>query len=501
MLDNDFFEVLDSVTIARSRKQIETHYDISSIGKFPKKNPPISKRPKLTDIDYAITYNEIFERLFSLNLSIYTPTHYLLESRVSKYAEFVDNKMKAFAYGRELGIRRLTAINLMKRLESSVHSFRLTLNRIAELISNTLNVVKNYEKSSVSSKLNLYDATNIGVDFDLDDLEQTQNNIFTVGNKIQIDIMDMDYIKWKENLISDLETLHLLISMVDDITPKHDTKLQELISVIENKINNPINKGNKKIIVFTAFSDTASYIYDNVSIFVKEKFGLNTAMVTGSVDGKSTISKMKCNLNTVLTCFSPISKEKSLVMPNDTNEIDILIATIMDLGLNEFRLDLLNYSKENTNIDLAPLGMHSIVNSNDEKFKSGVIYILKNINQEINIENRNQIHPFYMVHISDDEEIIINHLQPKQLLDTLRSLCKGVSKPIKELHEFFNDETEDGRKMGKYSELLQGSIGAIINVKEESDIDSFFGGGLTTALENNISGIDDFELICFLVVR
>ena len=615
MLDFDFFEVLDSITIARSRKHIQKYYNISDIGNFPIRLKPISLRPKLTDLKSAINYNEIFEQLNLLNLTIYTPTHFILPSKLKKYAElYEDNKVNiGFTQAnREQGIRRLTAINLMKRMESSVFSFNLTLKRITDLIDNTINIIDAYDKTS-KVKLNLIDISNID-EFDGED--QNNEELFHFGKKVKIDIADMDYKSWRYSLIKDKKILKNLISMVSDITPEHDSKLQKLFEVLKNKIENPINNGNKKVIIFTAFADTAEYLYKNVSKYVKVNFGLNTAMISGSVEGRSTILKLGNDLNTVLTCFSPISKDKHLLMPNDTREIDILIATdcisegqnlqdcdylinydihwnpvriiqrfgridrigsknkyiqlvnfwpdvtldeyidlkakvetrmkivdmtatgddnllsqeektdleyrkaqlkrlqeevvdiedmssgisIMDLGLNEFRLDLLEYIKEHPSLDKIPYGLHSVAPASEEA-PAGVIYVLKNRSNSVNIDNKNRLHPFYMVYIGYDREIICDHLSPKQMLDKMRLLCKGKTEPIPELYKSFNKETRDGRDMSKFSKLLGDAIASIIEVKEENDIDSFLSGNQVSFLLNEIKSLDDFELICFLVVR
>ena len=615
MLDFDFFEVLDSVTIARSRKHIQKYYDTSDIGTFPTRLKPISLRPPLTSLKKAINYNEIYEQLTQLSLSIYTPTHFILPSKMEKYAEmYEDNKVNVgfTQANREQGIRRLTAINLMKRMESSVHSFNLTLKRIYSLIDSTIHSIDTYDKTS-SVKLELTDISDID-EFDSED--QNGDELFTFGKKVKIEIGDMDYKSWRDSLVRDRDILELLTLMVGDITPEYDSKLQELFRVIKNKLEHPINEGNKKIIIFTAFADTAQYLFDNVSEYVKENFGLNTAMVSGSVEGRTTVPKLKSDLNTVLTCFSPISKDKHLLMPNDKTEIDFLIATdcisegqnlqdcdylinydihwnpvriiqrfgridrigsknafiqlvnfwpdvtldeyidlkakvetrmkivdmtatgddnllsdeektdleyrkaqlkrlqeevvdiedmstgisIMDLGLNEFRMDLLEYIKNHPDIDKTPFGLHSVAAASEET-PAGVIYVLKNRSNSVNIDNQNRLHPFYMVYISNDGEVICDHLSPKQMLDKMRFLCKGKTEPIPELYRQFNKETRDGRNMSEFSKLLGDAIASIIEVKEESDIDSFLGGGQMSFLTNEIKGLDDFELICFLVVR
>ena len=608
MLDFDFFEVLDSVTIARSRKHIEKYYNMNDIGKFPERLKPVSLRPSLTDLDNAINYNEIYDELMKLNLAVYIPTDFVFESRRDKY---VDPDVNINRAGREQGIRRLMSINLLKRLESSVYSFRLTLQRIKKLIDDTIAEIDMFEAGGDADVeiLKFSEET----EFDYDD---QNTEFFTTGKKVKIDLNDMDYVTWRDSLQQDSEVLELLTLMVADITPEHDTKLQTLLALISEKIERPINADNKKVLVFSAFSDTAEYLYQNVSGYIKEKYGLNTAMITGTVDGKTTIPKFRATFNNVLTCFSPVSKDKALLMPGSADSIDILIATdcisegqnlqdcdylvnydihwnpvriiqrfgridrigsrnariqlvnfwpdltlddyinlksrvetrmkisvmtstgdddlinseekgdleyrkaqlkrlqeevvdiedmsggisIMDLGLNEFRLDLLDYIKNNGDLDKTPLGLHAVVPAKDDA-PPGVIFVLKNINGGVNIDNQNRLHPFYMVYIADDGEVVCDHLSPKEMLDKMRYLCKGKTEPLADLCRVFNQETKDGRDMGRLSELLSNAINSIIDVKEESDIDSLFKSGGTSALNTTITGLDDFELICFLVIR
>ena len=411
------------------------------------------------------------------------------------------------------------------------------------LIDSTIETIDRYQSGNLV--LDLTEITD-SEDFDYDD---QNTDYFSVGKKVRIDLADMDYVSWKREPEKDAENLELLSLMIADITPEHDTKLQTLFDLICKKIEHSLNPGNRKIIIFTAFSDTADYLYANVSKFAKEKFGLETAEITGTVDGKTTIPKLRADLNTVLTCFSPVSKGKSALMPGSKDELDILIATdcisegqnlqdcdylinaeekgdleyrraqlkrlqeevvdiedmgsgisIMDLGLNEFRLDLLEYIKHHEEIETAPKGLHTVV-SQTEEAPAGVIFVLRNINDSVNIDNRNRIHPFYMVYISEEGEIVCDYLNPKKLLDTMRLLCRGNNEPVMELCKKFNQETDDGRKMGEVSELLSEAINSIIDAKEESDIDSLFKSGGTTALLSAVSGLDDFELICFLVVK
>ena len=608
-LDFDFFELLDSVTIARSRKHIQRYYDTTAIGSFPERKAPISVRPKLTDLTSAINYTEVFEQLNLLNLKIYTPTEYIQPSKLFKYIDPDSKQAKNLSQsGRERGIQRLMSINLLKRMESSVHSFLMTVERIRDYIADTVKMIDDFEHGITGSTVKeMRDLSNS--EFDLDDQNM---DIFNIGKKFRIDLRDMDFISWRRELEADLEVLELLIIMVSDITPEHDFKLCELQRIIAEKQQNPINPGNKKIIIFTAFSDTAEYLYENISGYALRQFGVNTALITGTIDGRTTIPKFPVDMNSILTCFSPISKERDLVMKKNPGDIDILIATdcisegqnlqdcdylinydihwnpvriiqrfgridrigsrnkyiqlvnfwpdlelddyinlkarvetrmrisvmtstgdddyinaneqgdlqyrcqqlerlqnevvdleemtdgisIMDLGLNDFRMDLLAYIKDHPSLDRTPFGIHAVVHGE----KPGVIFVLKNVNKGINIENKNYLHPFYMVFVGDDGEVICNHLQPKETLDFMRQAARGKTAPDMVACRAFNEETKDGKDMRRVSELLQDAISSIVNVKEESDIDSFFGSGQTSFLSGNISGIDDFELLCFMVV-
>lgn len=607
-LDFDFFEVLDSVTIARSRKHIERYYDTSEIGKFPERLKPISLRPNLTDLNQAIDYNQIYELLSSLTLCIYTPSDYIFPSKLDKYMD--RGKANLTMQGREFGIQRLMSINLLKRLESSVFSFNLTLKRIWQLIHTTIEGIDHYEKYG-NADITMYEAGES--DFDMED---SNTDFFSVGKKTKIDLEDMDYKSWRKALQQDADNLELLILMVADITPEHDTKLQTLFRLLDDKMAHPINPGNKKVIIFTAFSDTAGYLYEHVSEYMKNRYGLDTAVITGAIDGKTTAKGLKPTLNNVLTCFSPISKDKAVLLPNNPTEIDVLIATdcisegqnlqdcdylinydihwnpvriiqrfgridrigsrnasiqlvnfwpnmtlddyinlksrvetrmkitvmtatgdddlinpeekgdleyrkqqlkrlqeevvdledmstgisIMDLGLNEFRLDLLAYIKNHGDLEKTPRGLHAVV-PKTEGCPEGVIFVLKNVNNSVNIDNQNRIHPFYMVYISKEGEIVCDYLNPKGLLDDVRLLCRGKSEPIKALCAQFNRETDDGRNMSEMSELLSMAIDSIIDAKADNDIDSLFKSGGTSVLMSAVSGLDDFELICFFVVK
>lgn len=616
-LDFDFFELLDSVTIARSRKHIQSFYDTSEIGTFPKRETPISYHSPLTKRTDVMGFNAIFAQLSLLKLAIYAPVSYILPSRIAKYEEMYDTAVQGKGTlrqaDREKSLQALMTTNLLKRLESSVDAFRLTLKGLKEKHQETISVIDGYKTSSRDQSISDYAEAleSAEPDEDLFDLDEA-----TIGNKVQIKLSDMDIPSWEHELKADIEIIDALLREMEKVTPEHDAKLQHLKTQIINKIDQPINPGNKKVIIFTAFADTADYLYEQLSQSMLYEKGVYTGKVTGSSSPKSNIGK-SYDFETILTLFSPRSKDKDLVIPEEVKELDILIATdcisegqnlqdcdylinydihwnpvriiqrfgrvdrigsqntsiqlmnywpdisldeyinlkervenrmiiadvtatgddnvlsakandisyrkeqlkrlqeeviemedlktgvsITDLGLNDFRMDLLNYIKENGDLASVPNGMHAVVSENKERgLKPGVIFTLRNRNHGVNINQHNRLHPYYIVYIGNDGEIIADYSEIKRLLDIVRSTCKGQSKPIDTACRVFNATTDDGRDMTIYSDLLQQAIGSIIDISEDKDIDSLFSGERTTALVDTIAGLDDFELINFIVVQ
>ena len=452
--------------------------------------------------------------------------------------------------------------------------------------------------------------------FDSEDEEWGGLDEFTVGKKIQIGLSDMDVPTWKHDLQADLFIIRELIASMEKVGPEDDAKLQHLKSVISGKIARPLNPGNRKVIVFTAFADTANYLYANLAPAFLQSHGIHSGKVTGSESPKTTLKK-GYDFQSVLTLFSPRSKEKHLIMPEETAELDILIGTdcisegqnlqdcdylinydihwnpvriiqrfgridrigspnaqiqlvnywpditldeyinlkervenrmviadvsatgddnvltakssdiayrkeqlkrlkdevieledvktgisITDLGLNDFRMDLLNYIKANGELDHLPNGLHAVVPAQPALgLRPGVIFALKNIHDGVNVNQQNRLHPYYLIYVGNEGEVIVDHTEVKRLLDLIRSSCKGRPEPIQEACRLFNERTQDGRKMEQCSALLSAAIRSMIEVKEEKDIDSLFSGGRTTALIHTIAGLDDFELIAFLVIE
>lgn len=623
-LDFDFFELLDSVTIARSRKHIQTFYDTKDIGPFPERRKPLSFHCPLTERPDVMGFNEIFEQLSQLKLAVYAPISYILPSRLKKYEEMYDTKVGSKGtlrqVDRERSLQALLTVNLLKRLESSVASFRLTLESLRRNHQGTLAKIAGFNRTGSAASVG--DLTDVLEDLDAEDdelveLDESDN---LIGGKVKISLADMDLPSWEHELKLDLDVIETLLASMNKITPDDDAKLQHLKALVLEKIAHPINPGNKKILIFTAFADTADYLYANLAPKLLTSQQLHAAKVTGKGTPKSTLAK-GYDFQELLTLFSPRAKEKAVVLPNEPAEIDLLIGTdcisegqnlqdcdyvinydihwnpvriiqrfgrvdrigspnssiqlvnywpdisldeyinlkervesrmmiadvtatgddnvlsaqandvsyrkeqlrrlqeevieledlktgvsITDLGLNDFRMDLLNYVKAHGDLDKTPNGMHAIVPANpDVGLQPGVIFTLRNrnsgVNPPANLPQHNRLHPYYLVYINREGEVIHDHTEVKRLLDLARACCKGQPLPFVELCHRFNQETADGRKMQAYSDLLGKAIHSMIEVKEEKDLDSLFTGGKTTALTHTISGLDDFELIAFLVIQ
>jgi superfamily II DNA or RNA helicase len=602
MLHFDFFKLLDSVTIARSRKHIERYYSDVNIGKFPTRLTPISLRPELTDIE-NVDYNTLFGYIDELNLDIYNPLNYVYPSKLGRYVDLDTLSGKSWK-NREKGRNMLMIINLLKRAESSIYAFRLSSSRLLDLIDTTIDHIDRFEQDGRANHKIEVEQWN--------EMEDEAEDFF-VGKDLKIDLADMDYVSWRESLTEDGAVLRELLHSIAPVTPEHDLKLRELRKEMRKKFANPINLGNKKVLVFTAFADTANYLYNSLSDILLEEHRIHSALVTG-MQNLTNLKGIHADFNEILTYFSPKSKNREALNKSVLGDIDVVFATdcisegqnlqdcdylinydihwnpvriiqrfgridrigsqnstiqlvnfwpnitldeyinlkarvenrmklvgtttagedvldnvdtdlvyrkrqlerlqeevvdiedmdsgisIMDLGLNEFHLDVQELLKKYGNADLLPHGIHAVAKADNEHL-NGVIFVLKNINPSINVDKQNRLHPFYLVYVGDHGETLVDHLNPKMLLDKFRYLCKNNDKPLKKLVAEFNRETGDGRHMKTYSDLLGKAISSIVDVKAGRDVDSLFHRGGTSALENKINGLNDFELIDFLIIK
>ncbi len=613
MLDFDFFELLDAVTIARSRKHIQAFYDMTDIGAFPRRLPPLAIREPLTDLSDVPAFDEIFERLEQLTLAVYRPLSYVFPSRRAIYEaalgeKNVDNfRGGAGQQGREQGVKKLMTVNLLKRLESSVEAFRLTLGRIEKITDKTLGQVM-HDSSIVS-------ADDDDLELDVDDPDDAELSSFLIGGGLRIALSDIDTESWNHDLTHDLGVLRELLDDVRRVIPDRDLKLRRVLKVIEDKIDNPLNPGNRKVLIFSAFADTADYLYRQLSPVLASR-GLETAIITGSSHGVHTTLGTGFNAQEAMSLFSPRSKHRELTMPGETREIDILIGTdvisegqnlqdcdflvnydihwnpvriiqrfgrvdrigstndviqlvnfwpdisldayinlkervegrmviadiagtgddnvldpggaeaayrreqlrrlqddvvdledvrtgvsITDLGLNDFRMDLLGFMKQHGDLRGHQMGLHAVIAADETKgLPPGMIFALRNVNAPDDVNRGNRLHPHYLVYLGGDGRVIADHTEAKRLLDLLRAGCRGIDEPIADAVAAFNVETRDGAEMSRYSSLLTDAIRSMIDVTDERDIDSLFTAGPTTALTQGISGLDDFELIAFIAV-
>lgn len=666
-LDFDFFKVLDQVTIARSRKHIRNFYDIDAIGSFPQRMAPLTLRPRLSNAPDAATYDEIYDKLDQLTLAYYMPSRYRLTESPAD-----DLHRSASAYGvatpvqsttatptaatqttaapttsntrsrslkgltsegRERGLCKLMATNLLKRIESSVSAFRLTLGRIRDAMADQVDAIDAFrdalEAPSPSTDPGMHEAQPLArsraidwdaFDLDLDDSEEAeeaaQSQTATLPAILPADAVDLnnlDLISWRRDILQDIDTIDSLLGVTESITPSKDAKLQTLLDTIARKQREPINPGNNKVLVFTAFADTADYLYENVSAWAAEH-GMAVAEITGTHTGRCTLKDVGGDMGDILACFSPVSKERDLTKRHLKNrDIDILIATdcisegqnlqdcdmvinydihwnpvriiqrfgrvdrigshnariqlvnfwpdvtldkylrlkdrvearmkasiltstgddnyidpaekgdlayrahqleqmqteipdiedingtvsITDLGLAEFRMDLVEYRKQNPDIDHVPAGIDAVV----EGDAPGILFLLRNTNSDVNRQGLNRIHPYYLVFVRDDGTVGHGHLEPKACLDLMRKLCRGKPAPDMTLCKAYNRETKDGADMRHASQLLDDAVASIVRRDEESTADSLFSAAPATFLDKGVSGLDDFELICFLVVR
>lgn len=620
MLDFDFFELLDSVTIARSRKHIQAFYDTTEIGAFPERRVPMSVRAPLTDLLTVAGFNDIFEQLQALMLAVYTPLAYVFPSRRAKYEDLYNvtagnGRSNLGQAGREQGLKKLMTVNLLKRLESSVEAFRLTLEKIEATVDARLQRLSAYNGQPTDA-VELTD-----YDFDVDDEDDANIEAISFGEKIKIDLEDIDIESWQRDLWNDRETLRELLDEMRKVTPEHDLKLATLKHLIVEKAEHPINDGNRKVLVFSAFADTANYLYRELAPTLA-RVGLETAVITGGSHGVKTTFGNGFDFQQAMALFSPRSKQRHSTMPGESRDLDVLIGTdvisegqnlqdcdylvnydihwnpvriiqrfgridrigstnaqiqlvnfwpdisldeyinlkervenrmviadlastaddnvltlensdaafrkeqlrklqdedieledvrtgvsITDLGLNDFRMDLLGYIKEYGDLDAVPKGLHAVIPADPEKgLVPGVIFALRNVKaDESQLTGKsgkrgNRLHPHYLVYLDEQGEVIADHTEAKHLLDLLRAGCRPFEEPVADVVQAFNAATGEGARMGRYSQLLTDAIHSMIDVTEERDIDSLFTGGHTTALTQSIQGLDDFELIAFIAI-
>lgn len=606
MLDYNFFNLLNTVTIARSRKHIQTYYDTKDIGEFPERKKPISVKSDI-DIDNEFpSLSKVNGMIAGLHLAIYSPMLYVLPNRLKYYEELYDQEVKGGLSSfkqvdRERNIVNLMRVNIFKRLESSVNSFTLTLDRILNQIDGMFSLLET------------------GSGYDLEETQVNEDDFeedIEVGGKIKVKVKDLDKIKLRQDLLEDKETLKYLLSCSKKIDVDKDAKLLDLKNTITNKISCPINSNNKKIIIFTSFSDTADYLYDNISAWLLKEHGLYCGKVTGGSGTKTNLKGVSDSFESILAHFSPRSNHLSI----DKVQIDVLVATdcisegqnlqdcdylinydihwnpvriiqrfgrvdrigsvnkyiqlvnfwpnmeldeyinlenrvknrmvmldlsatgeddllssesknleyrknqlkqlqnevmdieelqggisITDLTLDDFIMSLDRYLKEHPDVlEKYPTGVHAVTDITkrvDNECVPGVIYCLKQKRFTESQEGATSLFPYYLVYVTEEGSVHVKNTNPKKILDIYKALCQSKIEPIEKLVKAFNKETKNGNDMKKYTGLLEKAVFDIKGVAEKKGIQSLFQMGQATLFENTVSGLNDFELISFLVVK
>lgn len=648
-LDSSFFKLLDELTIARSRKHLKDFYNLETIGGFPKREKPISIYSEVDTMDRFETFDSLNHKISEYKLSIFNPSAYVKDEERQKYEERGANSEFGFKQStREHFLIGMMKVNFLKRLESSIQSFEISMDRTIGKIDKLINTIKDFQanekakrdtkdESKTQEQISLYSYEPEEDERGEKDEEDEQ---WQVGKKLKYNLADLKLGEWLKDLERDRTALISLYNFASAITPERDAKLKQLKEIIEDKIKNPINNENKKVIVFTAYSDTASYLYDNLKDWAKAELGLDIALITGTFT-KTTFGKN--DFAHILTNFSPISKQRSRKssMPQ-TSEIDVLIATdsisegqnlqdcdflinydihwnpvriiqrfgridrlgskndkiqlvnfwatkdldryinlknrvearmalvdvtatgeenilnaeqleelieedlkyrnqqlkrlkeevldleemsesvsLTDFTLDDFRQDLANFLQRNQQVlEDAPLGLYAVVPAPDgagahhhrtnefsetEKdiIKPGVIFCLRQITEAEENEAVNPLQPYFLVYVRDDGTVRFNYTHSKQVLEIFRLMCDGKTEPYEDLCNIFNNETDNGKEMSKYTELLENSVKAITkSYKERSKAKLTLDRNAVIApRDKQIEKISDFELITWLVIK
>ena len=319
MLGFDYFTLLDHLTIARSRRHVEKYYGISETGRFPERLPPINIK---ADVDLAGEFRAIRDinlEIRRLTLASYAPLRYVLPHKQAAYDAKYSTQIRGGEsffrqVDREESLINLLRVNVLKRMESSVKSFALTVQRQLRDVESTLARIELH-----TGELEEIDITDV-------DIDDPAFEALLVGRKVKVLLGDVDLIRWRQDLIEDRNRLATLLSAAKQVDVDRDAKLASLRKMIEDKCQHPINSGNRKIIVFTAFSDTANYLYEQLAQWAKGQLGIDAALVTGSSGIQTTLPGLRKSMNDVLSAFAPRAKERPEELTAE-GEVDLLIAT------------------------------------------------------------------------------------------------------------------------------------------------------------------------------
>ncbi|WDP92369.1 MAG: DEAD/DEAH box helicase family protein [Desulfobacter sp.] len=616
-LNFDYFKLLDLLTIARSRKHIEKYYDVTEIGKFPERLKPVNIK---TDIDTEGRFpalESINRDIRLLNLSAYAPLKYVLPQKAEEYSRKYDRKVAGGSVfrqvDREQSLIHLMRVNLFKRMESSINSFTMTLEKLLGEVTGLIQKIADHDNNTAVEE------------FDIEEIEIEDDAFspFVVGKKVKVLIQDMDTVRWKQELEEDREILEKLIASSQSIKAPQDEKLRKLKELIRYKVANPINPDNKKLIIFTAFADTAKYLYENTAKWAQRELGIYAALVTGSGENKTEMPGIRKDLAAIITSFSPVSKEREKIDSSLTAEIDLLIATdcisegqnlqdcdylinydihwnpvriiqrfgrvdrlgskndkiqlvnfwpnmeldeyinlearvsgrmvlldisatgeenvieftdsgkmndleyrrkqleklqnevvdiddveggisITDLTLNDFRMDLSDYIKEHENLlERIPSGAYAVATIDDslkDEFSPGVIFCLRNEGAQTVSDSTYALSPYYLVYVNNDGSVLLQFTQTKKILDLLKKMSIHGKSVDGAATTRFSGQTRNGSDMSQYRNLLSKAVQALTGAAEERGVESLFSPGGTVINKNSFKGMDDFEVVSYLIL-
>jgi hypothetical protein len=617
MLGFDYFKLLDLLTIARSRKHIEKYYGTHETGEFPERLKPINIK---SDVDLAGEFRSIRDinnEIRRLTLGAYAPLRYVLPHKQAAYDAKYSTRIRGGEsffrqVDREESLVHLLRVNVLKRMESSVTSFALTLTRQLADVKATLAKIEAHAEAVEE------------IDIEDVDADDPAFESLLVGRKVKVLLQDVDRVRWRQDLIEDRNRLATLLSAAKQVGAARDAKLSALRDVIERKCRQPLNAGNRKVIVFTAFADTAHYLYHELSGWAQKELGLHSALVTGAGHNQTTLPNLRKDFASIITSFSPRSTERPEDLAGE-GELDLLIATdcisegqnlqdcdtlinydihwnpvriiqrfgridrigssneriqlinfwpnmeleeyinleqrvsgrmvlldisatgeeniiehqsgnqmndleyrrkqllklqdavidledlssgvsIADLTLTDFRIDLAGFLKEHAGkLESLPFGTLAVTTaqgSGESAIPPGVIFCLRAVGEAAlkAIEPGYPLAPHYVVHVGDDGAVLLPFTQAKQALDRLKRLCIGRDLPDAGACARFDKTTRDGKDMSAAQDLLAKAVASIVGKKEERSVASLFTPGGTHAMKGEFQGINDFEVVAFLVV-
>lgn len=614
MLGFDYFTLLDLLTIARSRRHIEKYYGLTETGRFPDRLKPINIK---ADVDRAGTFPPVADinlEIRRLHLASYAPLRYVLPHKQEAYDRKYSTEVKGGTgffrqVDREESLTHLLRVNVLKRMESAVPSFALTVERQLRDVEATL--------ARIEAQAEEVDEIEIE-DVDLDD---PAFESLLVGRKVKVLLQDVDLVRWRQDLIEDRNRLATLVSAARQVDASRDAKLIALREVIEHKCKNPINAGNRKVIVFTAFADTARYLYEQLAPWVKQSLGMHTALVTGTGTNQTTLPRLRKDLASILTAFAPRAKERPEDLAGD-GDLDLLIATdcisegqnlqdcdwlinydihwnpvriiqrfgridrlgspneriqlvnfwpnmeleeyinleqrvsgrmvlldisatgeenlieqqsgnpmndleyrrkqllklqdavidledlstgvsIADLTLTDFRIDLAEYLRAHPGVlEALPLGTSAVTTTTEAEIAPGIVFCLRaeGAAAERAFEPGYPLAPHYLVHVGEDGAVLLPFPQAKQILDRLKRLCVGRDMPDAAACARFDKATKHGEDMRRAQSLLATAVASVVGKTEERAVASLFTPGGTHALQGEFAGINDFEVVAFLVI-